>query len=142
MRARVWIVALLLRTAPAASMLGAQELPLYARPLIIEVRSSDTTRGITFGIAHEGAFLASVGVLRPSPGHVVLDRGRGSATTPALLEFADSAGTVTLTAETGGPWLVLTVRAANQGGAQKLAAGWELVISRDAEGRIRLAATR
>lgn len=125
-----------------ATTADAQQLPQYARPLIIEARSSDTTKSITFGIAHEGAFLASVGVLRPSPGHVVLDRGRGSATTPALLEFADSAGTVTLTVETGGPWLVLTVRAADQVGAHKLAAGYELVISRDAEGRIRLAATR
>ena len=138
----------MLAVASLAAMSGrpasteAHALPLYARPLIVEARSADSTRNVTFGIVHEGAFLVSVGVMRPSAGHVVLDRGRGSATTPAVLEFADSAGTVELRSEPGGADLLLVVRAADRSETQSLARGRLIRIERDAEGRIRVAAAR
>jgi len=122
------------RVSPASS----QNLAKYARPLIVELRSADTARAVTFRIAREGAFLATVGVSAPAARQSNADEGIVEATTPAILEFADEAGWVLLTADRSGPALVLFIRAADRFRTESLARGHAIRVESDAEGRIRV----
>lgn len=119
---------------------ASAQLPTYARPLIVELSSGDSTRSVTVGIRRTGAFLARVGVPGAEPGHVVLTGDEGSVTTPALMEFAEEPGEVVLRARYDGPPFVLFVRAADGSGTQTLARGYDIRVQRDAEGRVRIGA--
>lgn len=115
-----------------------QGLDKYARPLIVEVRSADSARAAQVEIVAVGGFLASVGVLDPQPGTVAMTNGRGRVATPALIEFAEAAGWVTLTADGDGAAIELLIRAGNSAETQRLARGRAIRIESDAEGRIRV----
>jgi len=124
--------------AGLASSAFPQNLAKYARPLIVELRSADSTRAVTFRIAREGAFLETIGVSAPDARQSNAGEGIVEWTTPAILEFADEAGWVLLTADRGGPALVLFIRAADQSRTESLARGHAIRVESDADGRIRV----
>jgi hypothetical protein len=124
--------------AGLATSASAQDLAKYARPLIVELRSADTTRAVTFRVAREGAFLATVGASAPAAHPPHAGGGIVEGTTPAILEFADAAGWVLLTADRSGPALVLFIRAADQSRTESFARGHAIRVESDAEGRIRV----
>ena len=124
------------------SLLAAQDRAAVSDPVTLEIRSTDTLRVASVAINVEGGLFGSLGVLRPSPGHIHCEATGCVATTPAVLELTVAPGEGRLSVPDGAPELEVTVKAPDGLTRHLVAYGHTLSFARGAGGTLTVHASR